>query len=275
MPNKTVEINGRHYDTRTGVLVIPARKTIDQPTGDHAISRFAPHPAAIAPQAKHSSDIGPVPHRAATQAAGRKHIVRKLPVTSTERTAVHTPARVLKNQAIDEALAKAPAHGSRRLVKARRTPSRHIRRLSVATGSLAILLLGAYFTYLNMPALSTRVAAAQAGINATYPNYHPDGYSLNGPIAYSQGQVSMRFASNGGGQNFTLAQTHSEWDSSALLEDLVQPKVGDKFTITRTGGLTVYTYDDGAAWVNGGILYTVSGNAPLSPQQVSHMATSM
>lgn len=275
MTKKTVEINGRHYDAHTGVLVVPERKTIDQPTGDHTISRFAPHPAAIAPRVNHPTDIGPMPHRSANQPSERKHTVRKLPVTSLHRETLHTPARVLKHQAIDEALAKSPAHGTRKPIKSHKKRSPHARRLGLVTGSLAILLLGAYFTYLNMPALSTRVAAAQAGINASYPGYHPDGYSLNGPVAYAKGQVSMQFASNGGGQNFTLAQTHSQWDSNALVTDYIEPKVGDNYTVSRSGGLTIYTFGDDAAWVSGGILYTVNGNAPLSPQQISRMATSM
>lgn len=275
MAHKTVEINGRHYDTHTGALVIPERKTLETSGDAQTISRFAPHPAAVAPRVNHPTDLGPMPHRAATQPAARKATVRKLPLTSMHRETVHTPARVLKNQAIDEALAKAPAHGSRKPVKSHRPRSRHTRRLGLVTGSLAILLFGAYFTYLSMPVLSTRVAAAQAGINASYPGYHPDGYSLNGPVAYSQGHVSMRFASNGGGQQFTLAQTHSDWDSGALLTDYVQPKAGDSFTSNRSGGLTIYTFGDDAAWVNGGILYTISGNASLTPQQISRIASSM
>jgi hypothetical protein len=40
-------------------------------------------------------------------------------------------------------------------------------------------------------------------------------------------------------------------------------------------GLTVYTYGSKAAWVNGGILYTLNGNAPLNSDQILKIASSM
>ena len=39
-----------------------------------------------------------------------------------------------------------------------------------------------------MPTLSVRVAASQAGIDASYPSYRPDGYALNGPVTYGDGR---------------------------------------------------------------------------------------
>jgi hypothetical protein len=147
--------------------------------------------------------------------------------------------------------------------------------MSIASGSLAVMLIGAYFTYLSMPSLSTRVAAAQAGINAGYPSYRPTGYSLSGPVAFNQGTVSMKFAANAGPGSYTLQQARSGWDSSAVLSNYVEPKVGDQYTTTATNGLTIYTYGTSAAWVNCGILYTISGDAPLSSEQVQRIATSL
>ena len=149
------------------------------------------------------------------------------------------------------------------------------RLVSVGSAAMAVLLLGAYFTYINMPALSTRIAASQAGINASYPNYQPSGYSLNGPVAYQQGSVIMKFAANGSNENFTLAQTRSEWDSSAVLENYIKPKSHDKYTTTAANGLTIYSYGTHAAWVNAGILYTVDGNAELAPEQIQKIAASL
>jgi hypothetical protein len=85
----------------------------------------------------------------------------------------------------------------------------------------------------------------------------------------------MRFAMNGSDRSFNLDQTKSGWDSSAVYENFVKPKVGDDYTTTRSNGITIYTYDNNAAWVNNGILYTVSGDAPLSPEQIQRIASSM
>ena len=126
-----------------------------------------------------------------------------------------------------------------------------------------------------MPNLSVRVAAAQAGIDASYPGYHPDGYRLDGAIGYTQGEVNMKFASNSGPQNFTISQKKSSWDSTAVLDNFVKDRAGENYITYSERGLTIYTYGSSAAWVNNGVLYTIDGNAPLSSDQIRHIATSM
>jgi len=228
-----------------------------------SITKFAPHPSGLVQ--RKVSDIGPVKHPVVEQAQQRM----QQPIA--KQTALK-PAQVIKQEAIEKALNDAPSHSAHHTqIKTKKYP----RILSISSVSLALLLLGGYFTYLNMPSLSVRVAAAQAGINASYPSYHPDGYSLNGPVAYSQGEVMMKFAANAGPQNFTVTQTKSNWDSSAVLDNYVKQKAGDNYIAYNERGLTIYTYGGNAAWVNGGILYTVSGNAPLSSDQIRHIATSM
>lgn len=149
------------------------------------------------------------------------------------------------------------------------------RRLSIAGAMVALLAFGGYLTYHNMPAIATRMAAAQAGINASFPSYQPSGYSLAGGISQQQGSVLMKFAANAGPGTFTLTQSRSDWDSSAVLANYVLPSFGRNFATTTSRGLTIYSTHNAAAWVNGGILYTIKGNAPLSSEQVERIAASM
>lgn len=159
---------------------------------------------------------------------------------------------------------------------ARQPAARHWgRRLSIAGAMVALLAFGGYLTYHNMPAIATRMAAAQAGINASFPSYQPSGYSLVGGISQQQGSVLMKFAANAGPGAFTLTQSRSDWDSSAVLANYVLPSFGRNFATTTSRGLTIYTTHNAAAWVNGGILYTIKGNAPLSSEQVERIAASM
>jgi hypothetical protein len=185
------------------------------------------------------------------------------------------PSHVMKKEAEAKALAEATAHEQTTHKASRKERSVHSRRLGLAAAGAALILLGGYFTYISMPSISTRVAAAQAGIEATYPSYKPSGYSLVGPVAYSNGQVRMRFAMNGGYSAYDLNQERSSWDSTAVLQNYVIPEVGDSYMITNVGGLTIYTYDNSAAWVSGGILYTIDGDAPLSSEQIQKIATSL
>lgn len=216
-------------------------------------------------QAVSAPEPAPIPHPAVTRA----HTIqsqKKTPVIQTLPS-----ASVLKQAAINEAMQKAPKPSAKQLKKT----SYRSKLLSFASAFSALILFAGYLTYLNVPNLSVRVAAAQAGIDASYPGYRPDGYKLNGPVAFSDGEVRMLFAANTGSSEFTLSQARSNWDSNALLENYVKDKSEGDYITSQERGITVYSYDGKAAWVSGGILYTIDGDAPLSPQQIRKIATSV
>lgn len=239
-------------------------------TKSPAITKFAPHPVGAKPAARKFSDIGPVAHPVVEKV--HQQIQQQTATQETSKRAPK-PSQVIKQEAIAEAMEKAPAR-SHKEKPVKKHAKKLQRFMSIGSVSLALLLLAGYFTYLNLPSLSVRVAAAQAGVNASYPEYHPDGYSLSGAVAYSEGQVSMKFASNTGPQNYTINQSKSNWDSSAVGND-VDKKTDGKYITYNERGLTIYTYGSDAAWVNGGILYTIKGDAPLSSDQIRRIATSM
>lgn len=301
----TVSINGQDYDAVTGLPVkrsgkklAPAtklhsspqrsqtlrRRALQKPQPQHAIighksparhmdiarphknaniHKFAPHPVgALKPKTVEVAPP-PAPHPHVVKAHTLSEI-KSQPLTST------ITAKDIKEDAIKTAVGKTR---KRRPLKSRIRPRQRL--VAIFSASLAVVMLGGYFTYLNMPSLSVRVAAAQAGIDANYPDYRPDGYALNGPVKYSDGRVSMNFKANAGMQNFTISQSKSSWDSTALLDNYVSPKAGFDYIPYTERGLTIYTYDNNAAWVNGGILYTIEGDAPLSSDQIRRIATSL
>ena len=234
-----------------------AKKSLD-------LKPVASKPVVAHTPAQHTADIHR-PHPVATRA----HQVQAAKKASPQ-TAVPT-ASVIKQAAIKEAMDTAPKHHAKQ-----HKHSSHKQRLAgIVFGCFALVLFGGYLTYLNVPNLSVRVAAAQAGIDASYPGYQPDGYRLNGPVAYSDGQVQMQFAANTGSTAFTLKQSKSSWDSSALLENYVKEKSNDAYSTSQEKGITIYNYGSNAAWVSGGILYTLDGDAPLSPDQIRKIATSV
>ncbi|HEY1085272.1 MAG TPA: hypothetical protein VGE34_00920 [Candidatus Saccharimonadales bacterium] len=232
------------------------------------IHKFAPattRPTTAHSQRKTVNDIAPVAHPATQKAAALKKTHHQA------ATPHHQSAQAVKEQAIAKALHAAKPQKQKKLSFSQRHP----RLVSASAASLAVVLLAGYLTYLNLPSLSVRVAAIQAGIAANYPSYQPSGYSLNGPVAYSGGKVSMKFAANVGPQNFTVDQSKTNWDSSALLENYVMPSSDGQYDVLSDGGLTIYTFGSNAAWVNGGILYTINGDAPLSQDQIRKIAASM
>lgn len=228
------------------------------------VRRFAPHPVGAAK----SMDVAPVTHPFVAKAHARSAAKAEAQTAHPH----HTPAAEINRQALTTAVADAR--------KSTRSHVPHFLRqrqrlAGIVAATFALVLLGGYFTYLSMPSLSVRVAAAQAGINAGYPDYRPDGYALNGPVTYSDGRVSMNFKANGGTTTFTVNQSKSSWNSDAVLDNYVSPRAGASYIPYTERGLTIYTYGNNAAWVNGGILYTIEGDAPLSNDQIRRIATSL
>lgn len=227
------------------------------------VNRFATHQEVTKAPKTTTADIAAVPHPL-VQKAQSNHTIAPRPLASK-------PAQTIKQEVVAKALANSKKSEASKHSLKKRFP----RAFSAASASLAVLVLGGYLTYLNMPTISIRVAAVQAGIDASYPDYRPDGYRLSGPIAYNDGEVNMRFAATAGPQNFSVTEKKSSWDSSAVLENYITPKAGKEYVTYTEGGLTIYTYDNKAAWVNGGILYTIDGDAPLSNDQIRRIATSL
>jgi len=234
------------------------------------ISKFADvQPASKASKTqptKKISDIAPIKHPI-------QHKVETRTSRPVQKTSRNQPAALeIKHQAIAKALHQAkPETAPPKGGFARRYP----RLVSAGTASLAILLLAGYFTYINLPSISVRVAAAQAGIDASYPSYQPAGYGIRGPVAYDNGEVSINFQSNTNPSHFTINQSKSGWDSSALLDNYVTPQSNNNYASYSDNGLTIYVYGNKAAWVNGGILHTIEGDAELSGDQIRRIATSM
>lgn len=236
-----------------------------------SISRFASHPMAMKP-APSLSKVQLTP----TSSSANRTLQRINKQTQAAKPAKTAPkalsSRELKQKIISEKLAQID-HTKEPVVPKKRFA--YPRVASVMTASLGLVLLGGYLTYINMPNLSMKVAAAQAGVNAKFPDYHPAGYKFDGPIAYSSGEVAVKFNLNGGGkQSYTIRQQNSSWDSQAVLDNYVA-KQSSQYMTSSEQGLTVYTFKNKAAWVNGGVLYTIDGNAPLSNEQVLRIAGSM
>lgn len=238
-----------------------------------------PHPTVVRAQARaaqqpHQTTRTATRHVPATPPHHSTRIIQPnhLPAKQHTVTIAPKPAAVLKNEAITEALQRAttPQKAPRR---AKKPKNRIGRWLQIASVGLAIMLIGGYFTYLGMPNISTRIAAIQSGVNAKYPGYRPTGYALSGPITFKSGEVRMKFAYADGGQSYTITQQKSSLNSAALKETLTAD--GGDVQTTTAGGLTIYSTDRTASWINGGVLYQITLSGALSSEQVTKIATSL
>lgn len=240
------------------------------------ITRFAPHPQPL--QSARSLDVArpkaptvaPVLHPIV---ASKQALTARPAVQPAAQPALST--RSVKEQLISERLAAVDLSAKPEKKPKRSLLARQPRAFTVVTASLAIMIFGGYLTYLNMPGLSVRVAAAQADVAASFPDYHPDGYRFDGPVSYQPGQVAINFLANGGTTKYTITEQKSTWDSQAVYDNIISRTDDNNYVTNSQQGLTIYTYGGKAAWVNKGILYTVQGDAPLSNEQLLKIASSL
>jgi hypothetical protein len=258
-PNKPITKRaapGRHMDIARSASVTRFAK-------DPVTTAPVPKPKAVVPAAKPDKParVHPVAERAATRRTIKKAAAPAKPVT----------AKQVKDAEISKALATPKAKEA----KPSKSEKKTFKRVLIIGSAVLIVLIGLYAAWRLIPNISVSIAAAQAGIEATYPEYTPDGYSLSQPVTYSDGEVDLKFTSNSNENYYTVSQTRSSWDSSAVLDNVVTPAAGADYTTTKERGLTIYTYGTNAAWVNGGILYEIDSKAPLSGDQIRKIATSL
>jgi len=313
--NKTVKINGQLYDAVTGLPVTakkeattPAeaksartktaassvhaapqrsqtlhRRATKKPgpakrpqPGRHMdisrsknVARFAPHP--VVTEAPVESVIPDVP--AATHPVAKRATAK---VATKKQKAVTASPKQIKDAAIAAALTKPKTTKKEAAAKKpRKKLFRRSRKFTVLVALAFVLLGAALLTYVNLPSITVAFASAQSGIAARYPKYVPDGYGLSQPVTFSDGKVTLKFTAHSGTGEYSITQEKSTWDSSAVLENVVRKESGDNYITTQERGLTYYSFDGNAAWVNGGVLYTIMSDAPLSTDQIRRIATSL
>lgn len=251
------------------------KKPVIEPTQAHATTQRSPLISRFNGQEAKPAVAQPAPEP--IQPAAMHPSVAKVAQHQHAHSQPATPqlsGSNLKEQLIKERLAEVSEHPTHKAKKANWL-SRQPRLVTILSSTLALLILGGYLTYITLPSISLKVAASRAGVNASMPEYKPDGYSLDGPITYSPGEVIISYKSNTNDDSgYKLVQKASNWDSQAVLDNYVS-RLTDNYLTFQEKGVTVYTFGNKAAWVNGGLLYTIDGNAALSSDQILRVATSI
>ena len=207
----------------------------------------------------------PIPLPKAPQAA----------TTATQAAPKPTAAHQPSYDIFERALAAAESHKQPRVPLKHKTKKTHrVRRFtSVAASMVAVLLIAGFVAYQNVAFIQLRLASSHAGINATLPAWQPSGFQV-GALTSGPGSVTVSYKSKSG-QQFTIAQSSSNWDSSTLLSEYVYPH-NETYDTVSAAGSTIYTYgNNDATWVNNGIWYKLTSNGSLSTSQIVNIATSM
>ena len=216
-----------------------------------------------------NTDTGPRQHPHVVQA--ERHLAGK---KQTVSTVTPQSSKATKEAEISKALATAvtpKADDKPHKKRSKKTRTRTMRLTAIVASVVIIVIIA---VWVNLPTLSVAFASAQSGVNADFPHFTPDGYSLKLPVDAQSNRVTMTFSSNQNATSFSLSQEKSAWDSQAV-RALVEEQSKGQFLTTQDRGLTVYTYDGNAAWVNKGILYKLSGDSRLSNDTIMRIASSL
>ncbi|MDB5182714.1 MAG: hypothetical protein JWO47_498 [Candidatus Saccharibacteria bacterium] len=211
-----------------------------------------------------------------------------LPEEQTVREVLASPLlsakydnRSATSKMLDKSLRSATSHEEKPIKKAKlhhRLGSKvglSAKAASIAAGSLAVLLVGGFVAYQNIPNLSIRYASAKAGVHASLPTYQPAGFAINSHVGYSPGVISVAYKANADNRAYTITQKTTNWNSDALKEHLM----GTTGIIPQSypdNGQTIYLHDNNQAdWVNNGVWYSITGNSNLNTDQLIKIATSL
>lgn len=143
------------------------------------------------------------------------------------------------------------------------------RTLTTAATALLVVGVGGILIRQNMPSLQVQLASNRAGVSSSLPSYVPAGYNLADGVDYKQGEITLTYQSRTDDQRtFTITQAESFWTSESLKQNYLENLEGGYQTV-QENGKTIYLYDDGATWVDGGVWYKVeAGDANLSSTQM-------
>ena len=262
---KISHINLTNEDTPDIVkMATPAPKKVVKEEADLPPTRNPYQDAIDARKAERTrAEIRSISSRALKEAEIQKAIAR------TKQTS--TVEKVMKKELKEEK--KAEAGASIKEIKHYKK-NRGKRFLLAFAASTACMLGLAAIVRVNLPNLSVKVAAAQTGIEASYPSYIPRDYSLTGVYVDDNKVITIDFT---GPKNakFTLSEEKSSWDSVALKNNYVKDTF-DNYDAIREQGITIYISHSNAVWVNRGMLYKLNAGAgTLTKTQIKNIVTSL
>lgn len=140
--------------------------------------------------------------------------------------------------------------------------------LSVAAGTLALVVIAGFAAYQNTPGLQFKMASVEAGVSTHMPNLQSAGFAYNGVKA---GNKTLTVGLKSGGKNYQLTQTPTNLSSEDMIQTAgaTDASGNPDYRTVQAGSTSVYRFDNtSATWVKDGKWYSVSGNGALSDGQV-------
>lgn len=249
-----------------GTLQAKAPSLITPKTSVYSISPHRLSKASSTPQSPHIARFTP------SQSTNIKITVAPLAVQAPPNEPLEAPTPKTDNKPLDifeQAIANANnfidtrAHNAAFKKKARR----HV--ATMTGGVLALLVIGGFLVYRNIPSLQLKVASIQAGVpTSAMPDFKAAGFTYASTEA-TPGKLT--FALVAAGKGYKLSQQTTNWSDADLLHNLASYEANGTPNYSRleVGATTVYRFSNNSAtWIKNGAWYQLSTEASLSDAQV-------
>ena len=136
-------------------------------------------------------------------------------------------------------------------------------------------LLVVFLEIQNEPNEIMRIAAGQAGIQASLPGYRPAGFAMDHSIQSLPDEVILQFRSTTDDRSFKISQVGAPQADNSLVTNHLADASQSYRILDTADGTTVYLYGTAnASWVKNSTWYTIEGNSNLSPIQLVKIANS-
>jgi hypothetical protein len=146
---------------------------------------------------------------------------------------------------------------------------------SVATASLATLLIGGFLVYMNLPTINIALAGRAADMSVKVPKGIPSNFALSPKVTSSQGIVTLQYKSRVDDRAFQIIQQKDDMTVDTLKEAIARLSK-NQFQTYEASGITLFLGpDDRVDWVDAGVRYSMTGETGFTPDQIATIATSL
>ena len=179
-----------------------------------------------------------------------------------------------------EKLEKLSKKQAKKIAKNEAKIQKHIKKgrtgriiLAFAASAACMIALAA-LVKVNLPNISISVAAAQTGVEASYPNNTPRDFTLSGVYTNDNSVIIEFVGPNETG--FTISEERTSWDSNALITNYVKGAFGKDYETVTESETTIYISHSNAAWIKDNTLYKLTASAgTLTKRQIKNIVTSL
>ncbi len=152
----------------------------------------------------------------------------------------------------------------------KKTVRRHV--LSMAAGTLALVIIAGFAAYQNTPGLQFKIASVQAGVATDLPNFKAAGFAYQG-VKATDGKLIVGFSNASG--SFHMTQQSTNMSSSDVIHTIGATDASGRpvYKTVQAKATTIYRFSNTeATWVQNGTWYSLSGTGSLTDQQVAKLA---